>query len=237
MDDNAPSQARLATAIISLAVALVVLAGVGLVYVLVNSPPSTPPPALVPTPTLTPTSTTEIITSTGVLRRIESTMILQTTIFRIDTVVRAKKEGSWFFNWGGQNILLFVKGTVTAGVDLGELSINNIEVSQEDKEIIITLPRAKVLNATLDSYEIEDYRGGPPDQVDPKLLQEGLEAGRQQIATTACVDEILKHATADAKRAYEQIVGFVDLMDYKVTVNTAPVGECSINVVEKGIGQ
>ncbi len=133
--------------------------------------------------------------------------------------------------------MLFVKRTVTAGVDLGELSINNIEVFQEDKEIIITLPRAKVLNATLDSYEIEDYKGGKPENVDPTMLQEGLEAGRQQIATTACVDEILERATADAKRAYEQIVGFVDLTDYKVIVNTTPVGECSMNVVEKGTGQ
>lgn len=70
-------------------------------------------PTVPPTATIVPSPTPIIITEAGVLRRIESKQILQTTTFRIDTLVRAKKEGSWFFNWGGQNLLLFVKGTVT----------------------------------------------------------------------------------------------------------------------------
>jgi hypothetical protein len=72
-------------------------------------------------PTPTPTPTPQVLTRAGVVRRIGSVQILQTTFFRVDTVVRAVKEGSWFFNWGGQNLLLFVEGTVTAGIDLSEL--------------------------------------------------------------------------------------------------------------------
>jgi hypothetical protein len=79
-------------------------------------PTSAPrPTAEIAPPTPVPSPTPIIITDAGALRRIESTQILQTTVFRIDTLVRAKKEGSWFFNWGGQNLLLFVKGKVIAG--------------------------------------------------------------------------------------------------------------------------
>lgn len=188
-----------------------------------------------PTPTPTPATPTqesrdEFVTEEGVLRRIESTLILQTTVFRIDTVVRAKREGSWFFNWGGQNILLFVQGTVTAGVDLKDLDKGDIEVSQENKTIVITLPPAQVLNAVLTDYQVENYKGEEPEEVIYDLIKEGLEAGREQIAATACESGILQYATTDAERAFTQIASFADFTGYEVVIKTTPVTDCSIDV-------
>ena len=181
------------------------------------------------TPVLAPTPV--IITEAGVLRRIESTQILQTTTFRIDTLVRAKKDGSWFFGWGGQNLLLFVNGKVTAGIDLGELKADNVQVSPERKTIEIRLPQAKVLSAALDNYEIETYEGQKPDSVDPELVKQGLEAGRGQIAATACEDGILERATEDARAAFERIISFAEFMDYRVTITSSPPAACAIDVV------
>jgi Protein of unknown function (DUF4230) len=188
-------------------------------------------PAAAPTETPVPSPTPVIITDAGARRRIESTQILQTTVFRIDTLVRARKQGSWFFNWGGQNILLFVKGKVTAGIDLKELQAGNVSVSQDRRLIVIRLPPAKVLNATLESYEIEDFAGNKPSSVDTNLLKDGLEAGRRQIATTACEDGILDHATNDAKEAFERIVSFAELADYQVLITTSPPAACTFDVV------
>jgi hypothetical protein len=181
----------------------------------------------------TQTSEIEILTGEGVLRRIESTNILQTTVFRIDTVVRAKKEGSWFFNWGGQNLLLFVQGTITAGVDLKELDKDDIEVSQDSRTIVITLPPAEVLSAVLDDYQVEDYKGQEPKEVVYDLIKEGLEAGREQIAAIACESGILQYATTDAERAFTQIVGFADFTGYEVVIKTTPITDCSIDVTVK----
>lgn len=183
-----------------------------------------------PTPRPTPTSTAQVITGAGVVKRIESVRILQTTVFRIDTVVRAKKEGSWFFNWGGQNLLLFVQGTVTAGIDLGELDERHVQVSQDTRTIVITLPPAKVLSAVLDDHQVENYMGEKPDKVDLDLLEDGLEAGRQQIATTACESGILQYATRDAEATFGQIVSLVDFGDYQVVIKTTPVDDCTIIV-------
>jgi hypothetical protein len=212
-------------------VALLVALGF-LVGDIFSGPPETetptPTPAASATPPQEPTAT--IITGPGILRRIESTMKLQTTVFRIDTVVRAKKEGKTFLNLGGQNLLLFVRGTVTAGVDLSELNEKHIEVSQESKTIVITLPPAKILGAALDDYEVEDYSGEKPESVDLALLEEGLSAGREQIEATACTDKILERATIDAEQAYKQMISFVDFTDYEVVVKSSQVGECAMEV-------
>jgi hypothetical protein len=189
-------------------------------------------PTVPPTATIVPSPTPIIITEAGVLRRIESKQILQTTTFRIDTLVRAKKEGSWFFNWGGQNLLLFVKGTVTAGIDLSELKAEHVTVSQETKTIEIRLPQAKVLNANLDDYEIETYEGKPAGNVDAQLVKNALDEGRKQIATTACEDGILNRATDDARIAFERIISFVEFADYKTIVVTTPPSVCSFEVTQ-----
>ena len=181
-------------------------------------------------PTPSPTPTPHVITNAGVVKRIESVGILQTTLFRIDTVVRAKKEGSWFFNWGGQNLLLFVQGTVTAGIDLDELSEDNVQVSQDTRTILITLPPPQVLDAILDDYQVENYQGDKPARVDTELLEEALAAGRQQIATTACESGILQYASRDTEAAFAQIIGLLDFSDYQIVLQSSPVPDCAIVV-------
>jgi len=190
-----------------------------------------PAPTSIPTETPVLSPTPVIITEAGALRRIESTQILQTTVFRIDTLVRAKKDGSWFFIWGGQNLLLFVKGRVTAGIDLNELKGGNVSISQDRRLIVIRLPPAKVLTAVLESSEIEDYQGHKPDNVDPSLVQDGLERGRRQIATTACEDGILERATTDAKETFQRIFSLVEFAGYTPLVTTSVPAACTFDVI------
>jgi len=175
----------------------------------------------------------QIWTNSGILKRIESTNVLQTTVFRVDTVIRTEKEGSWFFNLGGQNLLFFVQGVVTAGVDLGELREENIDVSQDSKTIVITLPPAKVIRAEIETYRVEDYNGQEPDEVYLELIEQGLEAGKAQVAATACESGILQYATTDAEKAFSQIVSFAEFTGYEVIVKTTAVADCSINVSVK----
>lgn len=200
------------------------------VIVIGDGGPSTSETSAPPVPKATPTNT--IITDEGVLRRIETTSILQTTIYRIDTVVRAKKEGSWFFNWGGQNIILFVQGNVTAGIDLSELKESDIQVSQDKRTITINLPPVKILNATLDQYTVETFEGEQPDDVDLTLLQEGLEAGKVKIREIACTDRILERATTDSKKVFQDMMNLVDFDDFVLIVESSPIPECAFEVKE-----
>lgn len=205
------------------------------VLVSVRSPDETAKGDETPVVTAEPTQKPDIqiLTSSGVLKRIGATSVLQTTVFRVDTVIRTEKEGSWFFNLGGQNLLFFVQGVVTAGVDLGELKEENINVSPDSKTIVITLPPVKVIRAEIESYRVEDYNGQEPDEVYLELIEQGLEVGKTQVAATACESGILQYATTDAEKAFSQIVSFAEFTGYEVVVKTTAVTNCSIDVSVK----
>lgn len=191
------------------------LLGVGIGYYITPSR-STPTPETSEQTQIPEPSPTYDITPGGILRRIETTSILQTTVYRIDSVVRAKKEGSWFFNWGGQNIILFVQGKVTAGIDLSELKESDIEVSPDNRTVTITLPPVKILDATLDEYTVETFEGEKPENVDFDLLQNGLEQGKLKIEEIACTDRILERASLDSENVFSDMIRLIDFGDYVI---------------------
>lgn len=163
-------------------------------------------PTLEPTPTTVPTPTLVAVTAPGVLRRIESIRSLQTTIFRVDTIVRTKERDgkTWLiFTKQGQKLILFVSGKVIAGVDLNELQVGNVKVDNNIRTVNIMLPPAKILEAKLDDYTVETYDGSVPEKVSVEALQNGLQLGQQQIAKTACENGVLEQATKDAAQTFE----------------------------------
>ena len=189
-------------------------------------------PGLRPAPTPTPVSTPtpHIMTAAGVLQRIDRTMVLQTTIFRIDTVVRAEENTVWWERLWQQRMLVFVEGAVTAGIDLSELGEEHVRISSDDRTITLTLPPARVLRAELVDHEVQTYAGGTPRNVDLETYEAALAAGRQQIAATACSSGILDYATRDAQLAFDQIFGLVEVEGYSVRIETTPPGACAIEV-------
>ena len=189
------------------------------------------PEATIAPPTAVPSPTPIILTSAAVLGRIDRSEKLLTTKFHMTTLIRAQKQGSWFFDWGGQKVLVFVKGTVEAGVDLKQLK--NVQVSEDERTIIITLPKAEILSATIDSQEFQTYDGQTPHNIATSLIQPVLDAGRQQIAQTACEDGIIERANADAKIALENLIGKFQLADYKVSILTSQEPGCSIDNILK----
>jgi hypothetical protein len=203
--------------------AVLVLAGASLAcWLPVLRPPPTPTPAPTPTP--------HILTAAGVLQRIDRTMVLQTTVFRIDTVVRAEEDTAWWEKLWQQRLLVFVQGAVTAGVDLSELSEENVAISNQDRVVTLTLPPVKVLSAELVDHQVQTYGGELPRNVDLETYEAALAAGRQQIAATACSSGILGYATRDAQLAFDQIFGLVEVEGYTVLVETTPPGDCTIEI-------
>jgi hypothetical protein len=193
-----------------------------------------------PTATPVPTPTLVVLTEAGVLRRIETQSVLQTTVYRVDTVVRVKERDDviiWVIPVSGQRLLFFVQGSVTAGVDLGELQLDNIDVSDEQKLITITLPPAKLLDATLDSYQIETYDGKPAEKVDVEAIQEGLMNGQNQVSATACENDILSRASEDAVRAVQGMYDLTSIDGYRIVVKAQEPAPCSITVTVRATPQ
>lgn len=168
----------------------------------------------------------KVLTTEGVLQRIQHLNNLETVAFHIDTVVSSQKEGSWNKLWQDEQKGLFVaSGRVVAGLNLSKLKPEQVKVSEQGQLIEISLPPVEILSSSLDKTEIYDIQTGLFGliDIDPKLLTEAQLAARKQIVATACKSGILKTANDNANK---QIESLFTLTQAKVIVNSSPVPHC-----------
>ena len=168
----------------------------------------------------------QVLTNAGVLERIQHLNNLETVAFHIDTVVSSQKEGSWNKLWQDEQKGLFVaSGRVVAGLNLSKLTEHQVDVSEDGKEIHITLPPVEILSSSLDKTEIYDIQTGLFGLVDldPKLLTAAQLEARKQIILTACKSGILDVATQNANK---QIESLFTLTQAKITVASSTTPKC-----------
>lgn len=168
----------------------------------------------------------DVITSAGVLQRIQHLNNLETVAFHIDTVVSSTREGTWNKLWQDQQKGLFVaNGRVVAGLNLSRLKPENVLVSEDGKQINITLPPVEILSSSLDKIDVYDIKTGLFGlvDIDPHLLSEAQTAARSRIVQTACQSGILNTANENAQK---QIESLFTLTQAKITVKSAPVPQC-----------
>lgn len=195
------------------------------------SPTLTPTP--VPTATPIPTPTPVIITSNGVLRRVQPLSRLETALHKIDTVVRAEQPGNpWLLNYGGKKVLMVVEGTVIAGVDLGKLREQDVVVSANGTRVTITLPPAEIFSASLDKSEVYDAQTGAFTELKPEFLEQARQAGKERIRAIACENRILDQATEQARFAIERLLMLLDIDQDNIEVKTTTPGPCVMEVTD-----
>lgn len=168
----------------------------------------------------------EVLTSAGVLQRIQHLSNLETVAYHIDTVVTSRKEGSWNKLWQDEQKGLFVvSGRVSAGLDLRKLTEQQVQVSEDGKKVRIELPAVQILSSSLDKTEMYDVKTGLLGLVDmdPALLTEAQNVARQKIVQTACQTGILKTANENAQK---QIETLFSLTQAEVTVVASDVPKC-----------
>jgi hypothetical protein len=113
-----------------------------------------------------------------------------------------------------ERILLVVHGEVFAGVDLGKLQSNDVEV--KGKQVRITLPRPEIFSTRLDNNQTRVFsrETGLLVQADPNLESEVRAEAERQIQQAALDDGILGNASANARAtvmALVQALGFIDV--------------------------
>lgn len=173
-----------------------------------------------------PTPTPVIITGDAVVQKIQAVSRLETTIYSIERVIEASQSDSVWPDWlRGDRLLLIAHGTVVAGVDLGKMTLENVEVAADGQTVTVTLPPAEIFSASLDSEKtrVYDRQQGVFAPTNSDLETEARRAAELEILTAACEDGILGRATVDATRAMEHFLG---LMDFRVIVNSSPIPVC-----------
>ncbi len=146
---------------------------------------------------VTPTPT--IITSAAVVQRVQQLSRLETSSYTIQTVIEVNQgQGNPIFDFlAGDELLLIAKGTVTAGIDLGTLTPDQVSVAPDGSTVTLRLPPAQVFAIALDSDGTRVYsrdRGFfAPENKDLETL--ARQQAEDQILAAACEDGILSKAT------------------------------------------
>lgn len=177
----------------------------------------------------------EVLTTDGVISKIQSLNRLQTVVYNVDTVITAQKAGNWYTLWQDKQKALFVAhGRVQAGIDLSELKPEHVSVSHETQNgkdgnstqsVHITLPAAQVFETYLDNIEVYDIQTGVFGMVDvdPKIFSDAQVSGKQQVLKTACQSGILTLASDNAQK---QIHSLFALANVNVVVNVVEPKAC-----------
>ena len=161
-----------------------------------------------PTPTILPDPVT-IVNEVKVLARLE------TIQYTVEKVVTAETGQEILGELFGDRLLLIAHGVVIAGVDLSDLSRDDISIS--DGVVQIDLPDPQIFIATLDNQKssVYDRETGLFRKGDPDLETLARQAAEQEIYQAALEDGILRQANDNAEIFIERLLddlGYEDVI-------------------------
>jgi uncharacterized protein DUF4230 len=165
-----------------------------------------------PTPTI-------IASPVTVIRQIRSLSRLETVSYKIEKVITAESGEGAFAFLSGDKLLLIAEGEVIAGIDLGRLGDNDVDVI--DNAVTVTLPSSEIFVATLDNQNTRVYdrqTGLLGPQIDLETL-----ARRQ--AEAVILDAAIKDGILDtAQKNGEQVIQkLLEALGFEnITITTAP---------------
>ena len=158
-----------------------------------------------PTPTIIPDPVT-------IIREIQSLARLETIQYSMQKVITAEVNQGVLGPLFGDRLLLIAHGFVIAGVDLAEISVNDLRL--DDGTLYVTLPEAEVFVATLNNEKstIYDRTTGILRKSDPDLETAARRVAEQEIYNGAVEDGILEQAQLNAEIFLERLFNTLGYM-------------------------
>lgn len=160
-----------------------------------------------------------------VLQQVREASELTTAAFTMQAVVPTEQDASFGGLVFGKTKLLYIAhGEVKAGVDLSQITADQVQVKQDS--IQIQLPAAQILDQKIDvnRSQVYDYNRGMlglgPD-VGPELQSLAQQEALQKITSAACEEGLLQKASDRARLVVTQL--FRTAGYESVVVNTQPV--------------
>lgn len=145
-----------------------------------------------PTPTVIPDPI-------SIVREVQTLARLETIQYSVEKIITAELNQGVLGPLFGDRLLFVAHGYVIAGVDLSNLTSNDLSIRNEI--LYVTLPDAEVFVATLsneDSY-VYDRETGILRRADTELESTARRVAEQEILRTATEDGILTQAQKNAE--------------------------------------
>lgn len=159
-----------------------------------------------------------------VIQKIREASELTTAEFTMQAVVPTEQDATFSgFTIGTTKLLYIAQGEVQAGVDLSQLTAEQVQATGDT--IALKLPPARILNSKIDvnKSQVYDYNRGflglGPDS-GPQLQSIAQQSALAKIVAAACEQGLLQRASDRAKFVVTQLL---TTAGYKtVTVDTQP---------------
>jgi hypothetical protein len=164
----------------------------------------------------------------AITMRVQQMNRLETTSYTIEKVIEVSVEGDyliednpvedWLF---GERMLLIAHGRVIAGIDLSELSEDDIVVSSDGMSLTMQLPPARILDVSLDNEQtrVYDREQGLLAPQNINLEAFARQQGEDAILQTACEDGIMQRANEEAQQSMEQFLSLLDFEEVEVVMS------------------
>ncbi len=168
---------------------------------------------------------------TVVVAQVRNVSELTTAVFTMEAVVPAESDRKLGdYTIGKTNLLYVAYGEVRAGVDLEELSTNDVTTSDTEtgRRVTLTLPPPKILDTKLDMArsEVYDYSRGffnlGPDRA-PELQEMAQKEALAKIERAAFEQNILGQANDRAELVVTQLLKSAGFDE--VVIKTSPAAE------------
>jgi len=151
-----------------------------------------------PTPTVIPDPVT-------IIREVQSLARLETIQYSMDKLITAEVNQGVLGPLFGDRLLLVAHGFVIAGVDLAQISVEDLRL--EGDTLYVSLPEAEIFVATLNNERsyIYDRTTGILRKSDPDLETAARRVAEQEIYDGAIEDGILEQAQFNAEIFLERL--------------------------------
>lgn len=165
------------------------------------------------------------------LKKIQNLQELTTTVYQIETVVPTSADRTFGKNWtvATTKLLYLARGEVKAGIDLNQLTKDDIKITPN--KIAIAIPAAEILDSKIDVNHSQVYhydRGflnlGP--DVAPQLQTLAQQKTLNRIVDNACNQGILNQANQQAKKAIASLIVATNEREIEITINPKPSLSC-----------
>jgi hypothetical protein len=170
-------------------------------------------------------SVTVVRPSPNVVTAIRELSRLESAEYHLERVMDVKDHQTRAFGLleAEDSLLLVVAGDVVAGVDLAELSENDVVVDRQTGSVRVTLPAPKILSARLDSEKtyVHSRTTDLLAKHNSRLESDARSRAEKELSSAALETGILDKAAGGARRTVQDLLRALGFRTVEVSVRSA----------------
>jgi len=142
-----------------------------------------------------------------VVLQIQRLQRLQTVAFTLEKILVGERDNAYLPKFlAGERMLLIVHGDAAAGVDLGKLKPEDVDVN--DRSATVRLPEPELFAVRVDNEKTQVYsrETGLLSRVDPQFESQVRREGERQLREAALKNNILDIARQNARATLESLL-------------------------------